>query len=87
MARKKTFRCINLAAMRGYARGRKRRKKCVMWRRNCWIFTRNASLKRVSRLNTIVSSISCFAIVFRLKLRRIRRRLLMRYLAICVSRW
>lgn len=41
-------RCINLAAMRGHARGRKRRKKCVMWRRNCWISTRNAPPKRAS---------------------------------------
>ncbi|XPE66306.1 hypothetical protein ACNKHR_00670 [Shigella flexneri] len=36
--------------MRGHARGRKRRKKCVMWRRNCWILTRNAPPKRASRL-------------------------------------
>ncbi len=75
------------AAMRGHARGRKRRKKCVMWRRNCWISTRNAPPKRASRLNTIVSSISCSATASRLKPRRIRRRPLMRYLATCVSRW
>ncbi len=43
--------------------------------------------KRASRLNTIVSSISCSATASRLKPRRIRRRPLMRYLATCVSRW
>ncbi len=80
-------RCINLAAMRGHARGRKRRKKCVMWQQNCWISTRNAPPKRASRLNTIVSSISCSATASRLKPRRIRLKPLMRYLATCVSRW
>ncbi len=49
--------------------------------------TRNAPPKRASRLNTIVSSISCSATASRLKPRRIRRRPLMRYLATCVSRW
>ena len=78
----------NLAELHiGQPRGRKRRKKCVMWRRNCWISTRNAPPKRASRLNTIVSSISCSATASRLKPRRIRRRPLMRYLATCVSRW
>ncbi len=61
--------------------------KCVMWQQNCWISTRNAPPKRASRLNTIVSSISCSATASRLKPRRIRHRPLMRYLATCVSRW
>lgn len=40
-ARKKVRRCINWAATPGRAPGRKRRKKCAMSQRNCWIFMRN----------------------------------------------
>ncbi len=63
----------------GRAPGRKRRKKCAMSQRNCWIFMRNGRQKRVLPLSMIVSSISYSATASRLKRRPIRHRRLTPY--------
>ncbi len=72
--------------MRGHARQKAAEKVRDVAAELLDIYAQRAA-KRASRLNTIVSSISCSATASRLKPRRIRRRPLMRYLATCVSRW
>ena len=66
---KRMHHCINWAATR-HAPGRKRRKKCEMWRPSCWISMPNVRPKSALPLSMIKSSTSCSATASRLKPRR-----------------
>ncbi len=77
-ARKRTRRCISLAATPGAKRARRRRRKCATWRPSCWISTPSAPPKPGSPLSMTKSSTNSSAKASRLRRRPIRRRPLTR---------